>query len=337
MERESDNNVPFAIPTGRKMETVPRRRPQHNALLFVVLVACWTSPGGYGDSDTILGAAQAYSFEGKRAVVTGSSGGIGRGIALALAREGCRVMIHYHVRQSLAEETAELIRRDANSSSLAGIVQADFRDNSQIREMMNKIDDVWPDGYDILVNNAGIVSKQALEDDDDRTLTTWYDTMQVNLHAPRLLSHMSVPRMRKRNSGDGGVILQVSSIHGERSNEYVAPYSASKAALDMLTRSMAMEYAPYGIRSVGVAPGIVAVERTADVFADPDAVKAWTDRMPIPRLGRVEDVADVVVQMIRSEWVTGAVWQVDGGIMARSNLPDRARPTPPGAVCDKQD
>lgn len=266
----------------------------------------------------------AYSLEGKRAVVTGSSGGIGRGIALALAREGCRVVIHYHVRKHLAEKTAKEISSVNGNDLVAGILQADFRNSDEIRRMIDDVDEIWPDGWDILINNAGLVTKQALEDDDD-DVSSWMETIQVNLNAPRLLSHLAVRRMKKRDFGSG-VILQVSSIHGEKSNEYMSAYAASKSALDALTRTMAIEYAEYGIRVNAVAPGVVAVERTADAFKDEATVKMWTERMPVPRLGTVEDVADVAIQMIRSDWVTGSIWQVDGGIMARSNYPKRDRP-----------
>lgn len=279
----------------------------------------------------------AYSLDGKRAFVTGSSGGIGRGIALALAGEGCTVLIHYHVRKTLAETTAEEIRDKYGTDRVAGIVQCDFRNNDEIRNLMKEIgnDEIgWGDnddgGFDILINNAGMVTKQALEDDDDN-LSKWYETMQVNLNAPRLLSHLSVPRMRRRerNNGDGddgGVIVNVSSIHSEKSNEYMSAYAVSKAGLDALTRSMAMEYGEYNIRVNSVNPGIVAVERTADAFKDEAVLKSWTDRMPIPRLGRPDDIGQAVLQLVQNDWITGSIWQIDGGMMARSNYPPRDRP-----------
>jgi glucose 1-dehydrogenase len=271
---------------------------------------------------SIVSMSTAYSLLGKRALVTGSSGGIGKGIALELGRQGCHVLVHYHQRQQGAESTAQEIQAAGGISS--GIIQADFRDTPEIHRLFRELDTIWPEGLDILINNAGIVTKVALED-EDAELSAWHECMAVNLHAPRLLSHLALPRMKQRG---GGVILNVSSIHGEKSNEYVAAYAASKSALDSLTRSMAMEYAAYNIRVNAIAPGVVPVERTAQVFADPAVAQSWADRIPLRRLGAVDQVAAATIPLITNEWVTGAIWQIDGGMMARSNMPDRQRPLP---------
>jgi glucose 1-dehydrogenase len=294
--------------------------------------------------------AAAYSLLGKRALVTGSSGGIGKGIALALAEQGCHVLIHYNERQQGAADTRSQIQArhqqrsssSASSSCLcAGILQCDFRSPPAILEMMCSVDEIWPDGFDILINNAGIVSKLALQD-DDLELATWHETMAVNLHAPRLLSQLAVPRMMKErtcndNNGSGtrthGVILNVSSIHGEKSNEYIGAYAASKAALDSLTRSMAMEYAQHNIRVNSIAPGVVVVERTADAWKVPENEQAWKDRLPLNRLGQVDDIAQATLTLLTNDWMTGTILTVDGGMMARANMPNRLRPLKPGGVC----
>jgi glucose 1-dehydrogenase len=274
----------------------------------------------------------AYSLQGKRVVVTGSSGGIGKGIALALAQEGANVLVHYCTRVEGAAQTAYAITHDT-PGTVAGVVGCDFRDPAAIQKLFaDDLDHIWPDGFDILVNNAGIVTKLALEDDNDDTLSAWHETLQVNLHAPRLLSHLALPRMRKRvnsKAGGGGVILNVSSIHGEKSNEYMGAYAVSKSALDALTRAMALEYAVYNIRVNAIAPGVVPVERTAAAFADQAVADPWLEKIPLHRLGTVEQVAAACLPLITNEWLTGAIWQIDGGMMARSNMPERPRPSSP--------
>ena len=257
-----------------------------------------------------------YSLAGKRALVTGSSGGIGKGIALALGELGCHVTVHYHERVEGAKDTQQRIQ-----SECPGCFQADFREPKEIHRLIgDDVDSVWPDGFDILINNAGVVQKLALEDEDTES---WQACMAVNLHAPRLLSQLSLPRMKRRG---GGVIVNVSSIHGEKSNEYMGAYAASKAALDSLTRTMAVEWAPYNVRVNAIAPGVVPVERTAAAFADPNIVEAWKEKLPLRTLGTVEEVAQATLGLITNEWVTGSVWQIDGGMMARSNMPQRPRP-----------
>jgi glucose 1-dehydrogenase len=274
------------------------------------------------------GSVTAYSLQGKRVVVTGSSGGIGKGIALLCAAQGAHVVVHYHTRAQGAAQTADAISHDT-SGTVAGVFGCDFRDPAAIQKLFaDDLDGIWPEGFDVLVNNAGIVTKMALEDDNDHTLSAWHETLQVNLHAPRLLSHLALPRMRKRTNSDGGVILNVSSIHGEKSNEYMGAYAVSKSALDALTRAMALEYAVYNIRVNAIAPGVVPVERTAAAFADQTVADPWLERIPLHRLGTVEQVAAACLPLITNEWLTGVIWQIDGGMMARSNMPERPRPSP---------
>lgn len=168
-------------------------------------------------------------------------------------------------------------------------------------------------------------------EDDDENLSHWNEVMMVNLHAPRMLSHWAIPRMKGRS--EGGVILNVSSIHGEKSNEFMAAYAASKAALDSLTKSQAIEYAAHNIRVNAIAPGIVLVERNADVFSDPKSLLPWLDRLLVDRVGVVGDVAKACLPLLTNDWITGTIWKVDGGMMARGNMPKRERPLKQGGFC----
>ena len=309
----------------------------------------------------------AYSVAGKTALVTGSAGGIGKGIAKALADKGAKIVVHYHTR----ETEARAFSKELGPERCLGVVHCDFRNISSIPSFFGRVRDLCrsaaeeevDDGsgsstlytpkLDILVNNAGAITKLALEDDDEN-LTVWQNTMAVNLHAPNLLGKLFAEQFREGNEDDlctatnksgnnsnmnnrnlGGVILNVGSIHGDRSNEYMGAYAASKAALESLTRTQAMEYGRMGnkdnssntIRVNLIAPGIVPVERTEQFFREnPQVLESWTDRIPLGRAGTVEQVAAASLAMIENEWVTGAVWQIDGGMMARGNMPQRDRP-----------
>lgn len=270
------------------------------------------------------------AFQGQRALVTGSSGGIGKAIAVQLANMGAKVILHYNSRKAEAMEL-----RDILGSSCLGVLHCDFRDADTIPAFIDSVKECCceesgrnNDGQgclEILVNNAGIVNKIALEDDDE--LSVWQETMAVNLDAPCLISRLALPLMK--NVHDGGVIINVSSIHGEKSNEYMGAYAASKAALDSLTKTMAIEFAPYNVRVNAIAPGVVPVERTASYFENATNMNTWTEKLPLKRVGRVEEIARACLPLIENKWVTGSIWSIDGGMMARANFPVRPRPRRP--------
>lgn len=273
--------------------------------------------------------AMPYSLQGKHALITGSAGGIGKGIALELVEKGAKVIIHYNVRQKEAQELQEQL-----GDSCLGILHCDFRRSETIPAFMDRVLELCTDKaadskdachLDVLVNNAGVVMKIALEDDDE-SLTAWHEVLAVNLNAPTLLGKLACTHMKQ--SGRDGVIINISSIHGEKSNEYMGAYAASKAGLDSVTRTMAIEFAPFGIRVNAVAPGVVPVERTFQVFRDPANRAPWEERLSLGRLGSVEQVAQATSAMIENDWVTGTIWQVDGGMMCRANMPVRPRPQP---------
>lgn len=265
----------------------------------------------------------AYSFANKKVLVTGSSGGIGAGIAKRLACEGARVLVHYNTRQEGAEATRDLIR--AQNGICDGIVQCDFTQPTNVRNMFDQVDSLWDGKIDILVNNAGLISKLATEDDDD-DISTWLDTIQVNLNAPYQLSKLAHERMRGQSNG--GVIINVSSIHGSISVEYMTAYAASKAGLDRLTAGLASEWANDNVRVNAVAPGVVPVERTAEAMAKKEVQDLWRPHLPVGRMGTVEEIAHSVVYLCENEWSTGTILTIDGGMTARANMPFRPKPSP---------
>ena len=221
----------------------------------------------YMSSSTEETSQMTLPLSGKTAFITGSSGGIGKAIASRFAKAGADVILHYNLREEGATRTQEEINnahKDAISSGrdtpgkCIGIVHADFRDPKNVHEMFQRI--VEDNQLDILINNAGIVTKLAVEDDDD-DLSVWHETQAVNLHAPLQLMRLFQKYIKSQSKGSSAVIINNSSIHGSRSVEYMQAYAASKAALDSLTRGLALEYAQDGIRVNGIAPGVVPVER----------------------------------------------------------------------------
>ena len=271
----------------------------------------------------ILSLSRPFSsLKGKTALVTGSSGGLGAGIAVALAQQGANVVVHYHTRYQGALQTKQRILDDGGIC--CALVQCDFRSTTAIRDMCAKLEKekLVPN---ILINKAGIVTKLA-SDDDDEDLSAWHETMQVNLHAPLQLSRW----MHSSSIDKSGVIVNVSSIHGSRSVEWMTAYAASKAALDSLTRGLALEYSSdSNIRVNGIAPGVVPVERTMDILSQPQSQDMWKPHLPVGRMGTIEDIADATIQLCTNEWMTGTILTIDGGMMSRANMPFRPRPAKP--------
>ncbi|CAM9535870.1 unnamed protein product, partial [Heterosigma akashiwo] len=275
---------------------------------------------------TMQHLARAFNFANKKALVTGSSGGIGAAIAKELANKGARVLVHYNTRQNGAKETKQEII--GMGGICDGLIQCDFRDPKNVNKMMSIIDQQWGGGIDILVNNAGLVTKLAAEDEDD-SFSSWMETIQVNLNAPYQLSKLAYERMKKQK--EGGNIINVSSIHGAVSVEYMVAYAASKAAMDRMTAGLSNEWAKDGVRVNAIAPGIVPVERTEAILSQQASQDLWLPHLPVGRMGTVQECAHAVVYLCENEWTSGTVLTLDGGMTGRSNMPVRPKPTPPNA------
>jgi len=241
----------------------------------------------------------------RTALVTGASRGIGRGIALELAREGWDVCVNYLERTAAAEETAAAVRR-LGQNALA--VQADVADRAAVADMVRRAEaELGP--ISLLVNNAGISSQGLFQDTDD---ALWDRTLAVNLTGPRNACMAVLPGMLSEKRG---CIVNVSSIWGLRGASCEVAYACTKAALIGLTRSLALELAPSGIRVNCVAPGCIETDMVRALGEETRAM--LVEETPLGRLGTPEDVAYAVAFLAseRASFITGQVLGAEGGFI----------------------
>jgi len=242
-------------------------------------------------------------LEGKKAVVTGAGRGIGRSIALALARNGADVAV-LDMDEAGAGETAGIIEQTGRKSLALAV---DVSRLSEVEEAINKILDLWG-SIDIVVNNAGITRDNLLirmKEDE------WDSVIAVNLKGSFNLSKAVARSMMKQRSG---CIVNIASIIGMMGNAGQANYAASKGGLIALTKSLAKEMAPRGIRVNAVAPGFIATEMTDKI---PEKLREEMVRsIPLGRMGEPDDVAAVVSFLTSpaAGYITGQVIVVDGGM-----------------------
>lgn len=231
------------------------------------------------------------------ALVTGSSGGIGRAIALRLARDGFRVLIHFQRNAAGAEETLGLIRA---SGGAAEILQFDVRDGEAIERALGGRE------IEALVNNAGIHEDGLAGLLSDASFD---NVMKTNVYGPFYLMRLTVRRMIRARRG---CIVNVASLAGQTGNAGQINYAASKAALIAMTKTLALEAGSRGIRVNAVAPGLIETEMLAGV----PRLEELKARIPFGRLGRPEEVAGAVAFLCSPDasYITGHTLSVNGGI-----------------------
>lgn len=239
----------------------------------------------------------------KNVLITGASGGIGRAIALAFGEKGYGVALHYHTGGSSARETAEEINFKGGN---AEIFQADLRNEEEVNAMFDRAEKRF--GFlDVLVNNAGIDWKGLLT---DMTLGDWNRVMDVNCTGVFLCCRRALAPMIHRHTGS---IVNISSIWGEVGASCEAAYSASKAAVIGLTKALAKEEGPSGIRVNCVSPGVIDTPMNGDLSEDD--LRALREETPLMRIGTPEEVARAVVFLTESGFITGQVLGVNGGFV----------------------
>jgi Dehydrogenases with different specificities (related to short-chain alcohol dehydrogenases) len=241
-------------------------------------------------------------LEGKYAIVTGASRGIGRAIALELAREGCTVGVNYQHNQALAEEVAAEIKSMGRECML---LQANVADPTEARAMVRRFLDAYG-RLDIMVNNAGITRDRSLRKMTDED---WLQVIQTNLNAVFFCTTAAMQPMIEQQYGR---IINISSMNGQTAAFGQANYGASKGGIIAFSKTAALELAKYGITVNVVAPGFTLTDMLAKVPEDvQNQIKA---RIPLGRFGLPEEMAKAVVFLAADgDYITGQQINVNGG------------------------
>ena len=242
---------------------------------------------------------------GKIALVTGSSRGIGREIAMAMAREGADIVINYSRSKNAAEAAAEEIKQ-LGRQALA--VQASVTERSQVEQLIGCVVEKFG-RLDVLVNNAGgfPIKPFAMVTDEE-----WDEVMALDLKSVFLCSQVALVPMRGQRSG---TIVNIASVSGLVGAVGMVPYAAAKGGVIAFTKALAREVAPMGITANAIAPGIIETDTAMNVFPE-TALKAYTTyQVPLGRLGCPADVVGLAVFLASAEagYITGQVYAVDGG------------------------
>ena len=252
--------------------------------------------------------------EQKVAVVTGASRGIGKAIAMELARTGALVIVNYNGSREKAEEVKAQIEAEGNQAEIRQCNVADFK---SCEDMFQEI--ISAHGrVDILVNNAGIIKRIPM---CEMSAAEFRQVIDVDLNAPFIVSKAVIPSMIKKGHGK---IINICSMMSELGRETVSAYAAAKGGLKMLTKNIASEYGEYNIQCNGIGPGYIATPQTAPLREiQPDGSRHPFDQFivsktPAGRWGEAEDLGGPAVFLASdaSNFVNGLVLYVDGGILA---------------------
>jgi gluconate 5-dehydrogenase len=246
-----------------------------------------------------------FSLEGRTAIITGSSQGIGFSLARGLATAGARVILNGRDAAKLEAARAALTAEGHRIEALA----FDVTDGAAVRDAVARIErDIAP--IDILINNAGIQRRAPLQDFPEET---WAELMRTNLDSVFLMGQAVARPMITRGRGK---IINICSVQSSLARPNIAPYAASKAAIAMLTKGMCTDWAPLGLQVNGLAPGYFETELNRALVED-ETFSAWLKgRTPARRWGKVEELngAAVFLASAASDFVNGHVLYVDGGI-----------------------
>ena len=244
------------------------------------------------------------SINGKTALITGGSRGIGRAIALRLAKEGVRIAVNYKTNEEAAQWVVNAVEEMGGEAIAVG---GDVSQSAEVEDMVKQVLDSWG-SVDILVNNAGIIHDSLLM---RMTEEVWDDVVNTNLKGTFNCTKAVLRFMVRQRWGR---IINVVSVVGLEGNPGQSNYAASKAGVIAFSRSIAKEVASRNITVNAVAPGYISTEIVADL--SPEFKELILSRIPQNRFGTVDDVANMVSYLASGEagYITGEVIRVDGGI-----------------------
>jgi glucose 1-dehydrogenase len=248
------------------------------------------------------------TLDGKVAIVTGAGTGIGQGISRAFAKAGAKVVVDYVGKASIAQQTLDEIQ---NAGGTAMGFDADISNQDDVNALIAKTVESYGK-VDIFVNNAGIEKKF---DFVDYPLDEWQKIMAVNLTGPFLCSQAAARQMIKQ--GNGGRIINISSVHEDLPLLTNAPYCASKGGLRMLMRTIAVELAKHKITVNNIGPGAIYTPIDADVEADKTMNDAILAEIPLGRWGQPDEIGNMALYLAsdNASYITGSTFFVDGGML----------------------
>ncbi|MEO6761743.1 MAG: glucose 1-dehydrogenase [Candidatus Saccharimonadales bacterium] len=253
-------------------------------------------------------------LDGKRALVTGGNSGIGEAIARQLSLAGARVAINYVSHPEMADKIVNDIQ---SSGGEAIAIDADISNTASVEAMFQKMDETWG-GIDILINNAGVDGAES--HGWDMAVEEFQKVIHINLLGNFYCARQALKRMVTQKSG---VVLSTSSVHEVIAWTGHSAYTASKAGIGMLTKTLAQEAAPFGVRVLSLAPGAVKTPINENVWGNQAGLKDLLEKIPLGRIGQPEEIARMAVVLVSdvASYVTGRTIFVDGGM---TDYPDFA-------------
>jgi 3-oxoacyl-[acyl-carrier protein] reductase len=247
------------------------------------------------------------ALQGKVALVTGASRGIGRAIAMALGKRGAKVILNYASREEAAREAAKAVE---DAGGQAAVVGFDVSNSPAVTEAIKQIGKDHG-GLDILVNNAGVaINGLLMRFSDDQ----WGRSLATNLSGAFHCTRAAATLLLRAK--DAGRIINITSVVGEQGNAGQAAYAASKAGLIGLTMSTARELASRGVTCNAIAPGFIETDMTAEHLPEAQRAKLM-EQIPLGRIGRADEIGDAAAFLAGPEaaYITGQVIRVNGGML----------------------